>query len=72
MLLPRRDPAMIPGTVSAQFPNEAPGAASSAGDAVCLYEYEICNKTPTSRVVAVTRPVDHLRGTGLGDVGWHV
>jgi hypothetical protein len=69
-VLRRREPAMIPGTASAQCSNEAPVAESSADDAVFMYDYEISNKTLAGGLIAATRAVGHVPGIGVGDVGW--
>jgi hypothetical protein len=71
-VLRRRDPAMIPGTASAQSSNEAPAAELSADYAVCLYDYEISNETLAGGLIAATRAVGHVPGIGVGGVGWRV
>ena len=71
-VLQRRDPAMIPGTASAQSSNQAPVADSSADDAACMYDYESSNERLISGLIAVTRILGHVPGIGVGGVGWRV
>ena len=71
-VLPRPDPAMIPGTALAQSSNEAPVAESSANDAVCLYDDEISNETTAGGVSPADWAVVHNPGLGVGGGGWHV
>ena len=68
-VLSQRDPAIIPGTVSAQSANKPPVAESSADDAPCLYDDESSNETLASRVIAATRAVDPVLGFRFGRVG---
>ena len=68
-VLQRRDPAMIPGTASAQCSNEAPVAESCADDVGCLYDYEISNERLISGLITVTRILGHVLGIDVGGVG---